>query len=184
MPEAYPTPLAGQRLTAGLLRSMQPQVARKTADTARFATTTLALDPHIQFTAVAGAVYAWSGWLKFDADLTGDIIVGFSVPSGSLGAWVGSGAGTTVISGTAGGGTQQNAGSTWGYTVRTEWTDIGNTRTYGGLGAGNALTVMLNGTLRVGATGGTWGMTWAQSVSSATATTVFTDSWISSQRIA
>jgi hypothetical protein len=163
---------------------MQPQVARKTADTARVATTALTLDPHIQFTAVAGAVYAWSGWIKFDADLNADIILGFSVPSGSLGAWVGSGAGTTVISGTGAGGTQQNAGSTWGYTVRTEWTDIANSRTYGALGAGNALTVILNGTLRVGATGGTWGMTWAQSVSSATATTVFTDSWISSQRIA
>jgi hypothetical protein len=184
MPEAYPTPLAGQRLTAALLRSMQPQVARKTADTPRASTTTATLDPHIQFPAVAGAVYAWNGWVKFDADLTADIVLGFTAPSGSLGAWVGSGAGTTIISGTGAGGTQQNSGSTWGYTVRTEWTDLSNTRTYGGLGAGNALTVLLSGMFRIGSTGGTWGMVWAQSVSSATATTVFTDSFISSQRIA
>jgi hypothetical protein len=184
VPEAYPTPLAGQRLTAGLLRSMQPQVARKTADTPRASTTAVTLDPHIQFPAVAGAVYAWNGWIKFDADIAADIIFGFTAPSGSLGAWVGSGAGTTPISGTAGGGTQQNASSTWGYTVRTEWTDLSNTRTYGGLGAGNALTVLINGMFRIGTTSGTWGMVWAQSVSSATATTVFTDSWISSQRIA
>lgn len=184
MPEAYPTPLAGQRLTASLLRSMQPQLARKTADTARAATTTMTLDPHIQFTAVANAVYVFNGWLKFDGDPAGDLTLGFQVPTGTLGTWTGVGAGTTIISGTSGGGTQQNAASSWGYTVRTEWTDIVNTRTYGALAVGNALTVLLNGTIRVGATGGTWGLTWSQSVSNASATTVYTDSWISSQRIA
>lgn len=184
MPEAYPTPLAGQRLTASLLRSMLPQVARKTADTARASTTTQVIDPHIQLPVVAGAVYVFNGWIKFDGDPAADIVVGWTFPTGTQGAWYGQGAGTTVISGTAGGGTQQNASSTWGYTVRTEWTDLGNTRTLGNLAAGNALTALLGGTVRVGSTDGTFGMTWCQSVSNATATTVFTDSWISVQRIA
>lgn len=184
MPEAYPTPLAGQRITASLLRSMQPQTARKTADTPRTATTTQTLDPHLQFTAVAGAVYTFQGWVTYDADNAGDIILTFSVPSGSQGKWTGYGSGTTVISGTAGGGTQQNASSTWGYTIRNEYSDITQPRTFGGLGLTNAQTVLLTGTLRVGATGGTWGLSWSQAVSSATATTIYTDSWISCQRTA
>lgn len=184
MPEAYPTPLAGQRLTANLLRSMQPQTARKTADTARSSTTTPALDPHLQFTAVANAVYVWTGWIAYDTDNAADIIIGFSTPSGTLGTWTGYGSGTTVISGTGGGGTQQNTVSTWGYTIRNEYTDITAGRTFGGLGVGAPQSVLLSGTLRVGSTGGTWGLNWCQAVSTASNTTVHTDSWISCQRIA
>jgi hypothetical protein len=43
---------------------------------------------------------------------------------------------------------------------------------------------MINGTLRTSSTAGTFAMTWAQSSSSATATTVYTDSWLSVQRTA
>lgn len=183
MPEAYPTLLAGQRITASLLRSMQPQTARKTADTSVTASTTQTLDPHIQFTAEANSVYVFNGWVGYDADNAADIILAFSTPSGTKGKWIGYGPGTTVISGTAGGGTQQNSTSTWGYTLRDEYTDIGSPRTFGGLGVGNPVSVLLDGTLRFGATGGTWGLSWSQAVSSATATTIYTDSWLMAQRI-
>ena len=46
------------------------------------------------------------------------------------------------------------------------------------------LIALLGGTVRVGSVDGTFGMTWCQSVSNATATTVFTDSSISLQRTA
>ncbi|MGW3025876.1 hypothetical protein [Streptomyces sp. NPDC001221] len=184
MPESYPTPLAGQKLTAGLLRSMLPQTARKTADTQRSATTTQVLDPHLQFTVAANAVYTFEGWFAYDSDNAADILMAWSIPSGTQGKWMGLGTGTTVISGTAGGGTQQNAVSTWGYTLRNEWTDISAGRTYGGLGVGNPQSVLLMGTIRVGPTGGTFGMTWAQAVSTAANTTINTDSTITLQRTA
>jgi hypothetical protein len=184
VPEAYPTPLAGQRLTAALLRSMQVQSLRKTADTSRAATTTQAADPHLAMDVVAGGVYTLWGWLKYDALAAADFTMGFSYPTSSLGEWVGMGGGTTVTSATGGGGTQQDAVSTWGYNVRLETTDVVNTRTYGGLGVGNTLTVDVKGTFRIGATAGTLALTWAQSVSNATATTLYTDSWINVLRVA
>lgn len=184
MPESYPDPLAGQRITASLLTSMLPQVARKTADTSRSSTTTQVLDPHLQFTADANSVWVFEGWIAYDSDNAADIIIGWSVPSGTLGKWVGFGSGTTVVSGTGGGGTQVNVTSTWGYTIRIEYTDIAATRTFGGLNVGNPESIYFYGTIRVGSTGGTWGLTWAQAVSTAANTTLFTDSWLKATRIA
>lgn len=184
MPEAYPTPLAGQRLTANVLRSMQTQTLRKPADTPRASTTTQAADPHLQMDVVALGVYTFVGWLTYDCLAAADFVVGFSGPAGSLGTWVGHGPGTTVTSATAGGGTQQDVASTWGYNVRQESTAIGSTRTYGGFGVGTALTVLVTGTLRVGATAGTFAMTWAQSGSNATPTTLYTDSYLEVLRTA
>lgn len=184
MAEAYPTPLAGQRLTASLLRSMQTQCLRKTSDTSRSATTTLAADPHLQMDVAAGGVYALWGWMKYDALAAADIVVGFSFPTGTLGEWTGIGGGITVTSATAGGGTQQDAVSTWGYNVRLETTDLVNTRNFGALGVGTTLTVLINGTFRIGSTAGTLALTWAQGASNATATTVYTDSWINVLRVA
>lgn len=184
MAESFPTLLAGQRITASLMNSMLPQVARKTSDTNRAATTTQTIDPHLQFTVVANAVYAFQGWLSCDAATAGDMIIGFSNPTGCLGTWMAMGVGTSVVSGTSGAGTQTDSASTWGYTVRTEATTIDNTRTYGALGVGQPLTITFGGMLRVGSTGGTWGLKWSQSVSNATATTIYTDSWLMLQRIA
>ena len=184
MAEAFPIPLAGQRLTAALLRSMQVQCLRKTSDTSRAATTTQTADPHIQMDVVAGGVYTLWGYLKYDALAAADFVMGFSYPTGTLGEWVGVGGGTTVTSATNAGGTQQDAVSTWGYNVRLESTDVVNTRTYGGLGTGTQLTIAVNATFRIGSTAGTLALTWAQSSSNATATTLYTDSWINVLRVA
>lgn len=184
MAEAFPTPLAGQRITASLLRSMLPQTIRKTADTQRSATTAQAADPHLQLDVAAGAVYTLSGWINYDTLSSADFVLGFSYPTGTTGTWVGHGAGTTVTSATGGGGTQQDSQSTWGYNIRLESTALNATRTYGGLGVGATLqlTLLISGTVRVGPVGGTLAVTWAQSTSSATATTVYTDSWLAIQR--
>ncbi|WP_435279183.1 hypothetical protein [Streptomyces sp. 1222.5] len=184
MAEAYPTLLAGQRLTASLLRSMQPQVARKTSDTSILATTTPAADPHITFAVEASAVYTWMGWIKYDGATGGDVLLSFSAPSGSLGEWAGHGAGITVIGAASTPTLETDTVRTNGYMQRTEANDVTQSRSFGALGVGNALTVFIKGTLRTSTTAGTFALTWAQNASSATATTLYTDSYINLQRIA
>lgn len=172
MPEAYPTPAAGQRLTATLLRSMQAQTVRKTADTERSATTTYADDPHLVFAAEANAVYQMWGWIKYFADPTPDIKIQFSVPSGCLGEWAwnmpGSG---TLTTGTV------------GYSIRTETNDVSSGRTGYGTSDSTHMTPM-GGTFRMSSTAGNIALQWAQNTSNATATTLYTDSFLIFLRIA
>jgi hypothetical protein len=184
VPEAYPTFVAGQKITAALLRSAQPQVVRKTADTSRSATTTTTPDPHLQFDVVAGAVYVWDGWVKYDADTAGDLNLDFTVPTGALGEWVGMGAGNPVTGASATPTLRIDTAGVSGYLIRTETNDVAQSRSFGALGVAATLTVDLKGTLRMGATGGTFSLDWAQGASSATATTLYTDSWLRFQRIA
>lgn len=173
MAESYPTLLAGQRITADLLRSMLPQTARKTADTSRAATTTTTADPHLAFDAAANAVYIWDGWVKYFADPAADLTIDFTVPSGSLGEWNGFAAG----SGTSG------VGVTAGYSIRTESNDVSQPRNYYG-STDLQHGLILHGILRTSTTAGTFSLDWAQGTSSATATILYTDSWLRFQRIA
>lgn len=184
MVEYYPQPLAGQRLRASLLVDMLPKTARKTADTSRSATTTTTADPHLTFTVDANAVYTWYGWVKYDAPIAGDLNLDFSAPSGALGEWVGLGAGNPVTGASATPTLRIDIQGGSGYFIRTETTDVTSARSFGGLGTGITLGVSLNGTLRVGSTAGTFSLDWAQFASDATATTLYTDSWITMQRIA
>ncbi|MFI9200152.1 hypothetical protein [Streptomyces sp. NPDC053048] len=172
MAESYPTFLAGQRLTASLLTSALPQVARKTADTSRASTTTFASDPHLTFSVEANAVYVVDGWIKYFADPTPDIQVKFDAPTGSLGEWhqVAAGSSTTTT-------------TTVGYSVRTDTNDLTVSRNFYGVSDWD-LGAVIHATLRVGSTAGTFALQWAQSTSSATATIVYTDSWLRLQRIA
>lgn len=173
MAESYPTPVAGQRITAALLRSMLPQVARKTADTSRASTTTTTADPHLVFDVEANAVYVWDGWVKYFADPAADLTVDFTVPSGSLGEWNGFAAG----SGTAG------AAATTGYSIRTESNDVSQPRNYYGT-TDTAHGLILHGILRTSTTAGTFSLDWAQGTSSAIGTILYTDSWLRLQRVA
>ncbi|MFF4479443.1 hypothetical protein ACFY1A_20825 [Streptomyces sp. NPDC001520] len=172
MAEAYPTPLAGQRLTALLLRSMLPQTVRKTADESRSATTTYADDTHLVFAAEANAVYTVQGWIKYFADPTPDIKMRLTVPSDALGEW------GWIMPGAQTLGTTIN-----GYAIRTETTDINGGRT--GYGTSDSVHYTpMGGMVRMGPTAGNISMQWAQNTSSATATTLYTDSWMQFQRIA
>lgn len=186
MTEAYPTPLAGQKITASLLRGMQAQVARKTADTSRSATTTAAPDPHLQFEVEANAVYALDGWVKYDSPTAADLAIDWSAPAGALGEWTAVGVGhSPVIGASAAPAFLTDTQDARGYLIRLETNDITSARSYGGLGtSGIPLTLHIKGTLRVASTPGTYSLDWAQGASSATATTIYTDSWLRLQRVA
>lgn len=185
MAEYYPVPLAGQKITAALLRSMLPMIARKTSDTLRNSTTTATADPHLQFEVEANAVYVWDGFLKYDAATAGDLLVDFSVPSGALGEWGAHGPGIVVIGADDSPLVlQTDTVQSTGYMVRVEVNDVTQSRTYGGLGAGTGITILIAGTLRVGSTAGTFSLDWAQGTSNATNTTLFTDSWLKMVRVA
>lgn len=172
--EAYPVPAAGQRLRASLLRSMLPQTVRKTADTSRSATTTYEADPHLVFeNAEANAVYTMWGWVKYFADPTPDIKIRFTVPTDCLGewAWIVPGSGTPSLA------------TTTGYSIRTETNDVGVGRTGYGTGDTQQMTP-LGAVFRMSTTAGSISLEWAQNTSNATATVLYTDSWLMFQRIA
>lgn len=159
----------------------QRQPKRRTSDATKTSTTTLATDTQLTFTVDANGVYDLDGFLKYSGP--GDFQMGWTYPSGTLGEWSGIGNGTTVASANGSGGTQTDVSTSWGYTLRTEATDIGSARTYGGVGT-SVFTVHIKGTIRVGATGGTFALQWAQGASNATATTLYTDSRLSLTRSA
>jgi hypothetical protein len=184
--EQYPTLAAGQRITASLLRSMLPQFARKTADTARSAVTTQTDDPHLTFTVEANAVYDCSGWLKYDGPTAADFQFSWTIPSGADGEFYGWGAGhSPVISFNNAGTTLLDTSSSRGYPIRVESLDITSaSRNVGCLGVGTLMTVQTRALLRVGSTGGTFALKWGQATSDASAVTVYTDSVLRLDRIA
>lgn len=184
MAEQYPSLAAGQRITGALLRSMLPQTARKTSDTPRSASTTATADPHLTFDVEANAVYTIHGWIKFDGDTAGDLKVQLTVPSGALGEFIAVGTGNNVVGSTAAPALQANTQGATGYLVRMESGDVNVSRNYGALGAGVGLTLIVYATVRVGSTAGTVSIDWAQAASSATATDLFTDSWLEMRRTA
>ncbi|MDJ0460575.1 hypothetical protein [Streptomyces sp. H27-C3] len=186
MVEYYPNLLAGQRLRASTLRDMLPMTARKTSDTSRTATTTAVADPHLTFDLVANAVYIMDGWIKFDGPAAADLNIDWTAPSGTLGEWAAMGAGNgQVVSANTTPALIADTQSSRGYLVRTESTDITAARSFGCLGTGLApLTAVIHGTIRVGSTAGTYSLDWAQLVSDAGATTLYTDSWLRFVRIA
>jgi hypothetical protein len=158
----------------------QRQTKRRTTDASKTNTSTLANDGSITFTVDANAVYRFDGYVKYSG--ANDFLMGWAFPAGALGEWQGLGNGTTAISGTNTGGTQQDAISTWGYTVRTESNDLATTRSYGGVGT-TSFGVHIRGLLRVGSTGGTFALQWAQGTSGATATILYTDSYITLEKV-
>lgn len=184
MSESYPTLAGGQRITAALLRSMLPQTARKTADTSKTADATTAADPHLQFTVEANAVYIWNAMIVYDGHIDGDLNVDFTAPSGAAGEWGGMGAGRPVTGASATPTLRIDTAGVSGYMVRTETSDVSSARSYGCLGVGTTLSLLLSGVLRVGSTGGTFSLDWAQQASHATATTLYTDSYMWLQRTA
>ncbi len=133
--------------------------ARKTADTARSSTTTLANDPHLVVAVVANATYVVTVRIGFNASITGDLKNAFALPAGATSRM--------FVTATA-----------LGYLVDNTATDIWN------VSATNTYAVGYNGLLIVGGTAGNFAFQWAQNVSDAGATNVLTNSFMTLQRVA
>lgn len=177
---------AGNLITRGRLATGSDPIgatrsAPRTTDLSRASTNTAAADPQMTLPVTANAKYTLDAYIKYSG--ASDVLIGWSSPAGTLGDWQGLGNGITVTSATAGGGTQQDVISTWGYTLRTETTDIASTRTYGGITT-TTFGVQIRGTVRVAATAGNFAVAWAQGAINATATFVYTDSWLRLHRFA
>jgi len=182
--EYYPQPAGGQRLTGSLLRSMLPLTVRKTADTSRTATTSVTADDHLFLDLEANAVYVGEGWIKYSGLAAADLGIQWTAPSLAVGEWGAHGVGSTVVGSTAAPALQTDTQGALGYMVRTESNELGVARTYGCLGTSALLTLFMYGTIRMGATAGTFSVGWAQASSSATATTLYADSWLRLTRVA
>ena len=174
MAESYPAFRAGQKVSGELLASTLPRTVRKTADTPR-TSTTAADDPELTITVEANAVYQVDGVLWVSATDNGtDINLDWTAPSGSDGSWSGIGMSTSAD------GVDQNLATNTG-AVRFPLTGITAARNFGATSAGT-ITILINATLIVGSTAGTYALSWAANAASGTVTLV-TDSFLTLRRI-
>ncbi|AVH60015.1 MULTISPECIES: hypothetical protein [Streptomyces] len=162
--------VSGNITVAGIGQTL---FARKTGDTSRASTTTQADDPHLTVSLTASATYLLYAYLVYQAGTTGDINVGFTIPSGAAGSWQGTGIGRDVVASVG----------TGGWTVRMNANDVSTTqlRSYGGDTTNQVVQVM--GIVRT-SSAGAFTVQWAQAAIDATATILRTDSWMQLTRVA
>ena len=142
-------------------------VAYKTADESVTSSTTFQDDDHLTVAVEANCVYVLEMVLSYDALAAGDLKTQFVMPAGA-----------TVV-GAALGLTTTAAATTDDYT--TSWVGLANV---GGVGAGSTQAVYARGLFTTSGTAGTLKLQWAQTVSSATATRIFTGSYMLLRRVA
>lgn len=169
MPQGqYPTILAGQAYTAGLIQGFAPLGAWKTSDTSRASTVTLTSDPDLTLNVVANAFYKFKCYLDFEAVAgTGfGIQWQWAVPAGSTLRYhlvCNSTSATPVVANTL------------------QATDIGSSA---GNGPGSLQGAEMTGTLFTSTLAGAITLQWAQATSSATATIVHAQSFMELGRLA
>lgn len=171
----YPNLPAGTKLTAADLAALQPVIIYKTASTDRTSTTTLTIDPELQFSLAAGAVYVIEFFLFYGGN-TGLIKTQWSVPSGASGNRSAMGPGSTST-----GGTGSNADN---ISMRSGVHGYGTSVIYGNRGTGSLnLAIAVETSLITTSSAGTCGILWAQSTSSTDATRMGVGSWARATRI-
>jgi len=140
--------------------------AIKTTDQSVTSSTVLVDATDLTFTVVANTNYLMSGLLLVDTGATPDVKLGWVAPAGATMTW------------TIGG--REVAAS--GYYTTTA--AIGGTLSAGGIAASTIGALRPEGLLKVGGTGGTFKLQFAQDVSSATACILKADSLLRLERIA
>ncbi|MEV5138421.1 hypothetical protein AB0K71_05685 [Streptomyces syringium] len=164
-----------QRYDGSAWSDIQPQgigrilFARKSADTSRSSTTTATDDPHLSVPVIANATYTIEGFIVYNTPNAADWKYQFALPAGSTQLW-----------------------SPWGLSAEADTSAVGPIRTSTSTGSATQLginstanvSVRPIGLFRTGGSSGTCVVQWAQGNSSASATTVVTDSWIKLQRVA
>ncbi|WP_330479868.1 hypothetical protein OG301_39335 (plasmid) [Streptomyces platensis] len=155
-----------------------PAFIYKTTSTDRASTTTLADDPDLVGTFIAGETYLVELHLLVGAGTTGLMTTAWKVPSGATGLKAVHGP-SSVAAGTD---TLTNAADN--ITARMGSHAFTTTITYGRRNANsNLLYVIETGIVTMGATTGTFALQWTQSASSATATRMGVGSWVRFTRL-
>jgi hypothetical protein len=176
----YPFYAAGQRLTAADLQAGQFIIVRKTVNTDRVSTTTLADDPELTFSLAANATYIIEFYLFFAGNL-GKLATQWTVPSGVTGNRSALGPGSNALAGTSG--NMDNISGRFGVH------GYGTTVVYGGRTVDTA-TPSLNQEIAVEtslistSSAGTCAIKWAQNASNTNATRMAQGSWARALRIA
>lgn len=167
----YPSVLAGQDITADLLNSMLPQIAVKSVGEAVTSSIAQQNDNELFVPAVANATYFVELWLLHDSAVAGDISIGWAALSGATFSWgvVGPHIGATTSSTVTDVNMQTRA--------LNEAADLGG-------GGSTGTTAIAKGIFTTASTSGNIQLTWAQRVSSVTATNVRAGSFLSARRIA
>lgn len=158
-PMAYPSIVAGDDITAGLLTSMLPVIKAKAVTEPLSASTTMQNDDELFASVAANATYSVMLHLFHDADTTGDINIGWSGPTGATMNW-----GSVVAHVN-----ETSSGTVTAVSMQTRI--ISEVQSIGG-GASTGTYSVVHGTLITSSTAGTLNFQWAQRVSSATATNV------------
>lgn len=165
MSSIYPSPLAGQRVTAALLQAMLPTIIVKTASTDRSSTTTLADDPELTTTLAANAIYFVEFFLFFAGNL-GDMKTAWTVPSGATGNRSAIGPGSNADGGTSN--AMDNISGRFGVH------GYSTTVAYGGRTTGSTASLSqeaaIETSLMTTTNAGTCAIQWAQVTSNANAT--------------
>lgn len=178
----YPEITAGQKITAELLRSMLPEIIVKPATTDRASTTTLTIDPDLQFEGEAGATYL------VEFNLMPAALAGHNSttdPGGFKTEWSvpGDASGLKNVLGPASNATPSSNAD--GITMRAGVHQFGTDVAYAGARDDNGLAFLVQefGIVTL-VSAGTIGLSWAQVFSTATATRLFLGSWMRVTRMA
>ncbi|WDZ87179.1 hypothetical protein [Micromonospora cathayae] len=143
--------------------------ARKTATESVSGSTALQDDDHLFVTVDASTVYELTAVLRYDGDAAGDLQIGWTVPAGAtLDYW---GSGLTVT------GANYSDDQNGAFDLTT------SVVAFGAIGVGTTCTVRLGGLLVTAGTAGTVRLRWAQRTAFATATRLFTNSFVSLRRV-
>jgi hypothetical protein len=141
----------------------QQQVVIKTADESVTSSTTVQDDNHLSMTLNANTNYWLDGLLLVDGAAAGDFKLQFVVPSGTI-RWLADGPDSSAAATTD--------------IVDRNWKAGSLTTIMGTIASGTTTILPVSGIIRTAASGGTFKLQWAQGTSSATATRVFTNSFL------
>lgn len=141
-------------------------VASKAAATTRNNTATLTLDPDLQLQVDAYGVYQVEAFLPYVATDAADLSTKWQLPSGTM-SWTMNAFATSATSSTS--------------PVHRLAFNQNSTGNFGGFSS--ALVALPSGVLTVGATGGVFGLTWAQSVAEVSDASINAGAWLRLTRI-
>jgi hypothetical protein len=162
----------GEKIRASVLNKLMPISDYQDTTTTRTSTTTLA-DSSLAVDLEADALYAFEGYLAYDAGATGDLKVALAAPTGATGHW-----GLNAIhTGSTGSVGDLDARRSAGF-------GDANTQTAGGSDAfGSSLVAPIYGYIDTSSTAGELRVRVAQNTSSGTSTVLVFGSWLTAWRL-